>query len=109
MRIRPLPLSKLIPQQRRARAGKPTKRARSRTTLRDDRQNPKKNLIYQIQRRNKSTGKSNKAKTRFPHIVFAKNIVSTDYPGVTDHVEAFTKQICEVIVGKTTLSQALAR
>src|SRR4030095_10144184 len=68
--------------------------------------------------------------------MFAKNIVPADHPGVTDHVEAFTKQICEVIVGKnqavklavacllarghlliedipgvgkTTLSQALAR
>ena len=68
--------------------------------------------------------------------MFAKGIVPTDNPGVTDHVEAFTKQICEVIVGKnqavklavacllarghlliedipgvgkTTLSQALAR
>ena len=68
--------------------------------------------------------------------MFAKGIVPTDHPGVTDHVEAFTKQICEVIVGKnqavklavacllarghlliedipgvgkTTLSQALAR
>src|SRR4051794_32962910 len=68
--------------------------------------------------------------------MFAKEIVPTDHPGVTDHVEAFTKQICEVIVGKnqavrlavacllarghlliedipgvgkTTLSQALAR
>src|SRR5437763_6579178 len=74
--------------------------------------------------------------TDFPHIVFAKKIVPTDRPGVTDHVDAFTKQICEVIVGKnqavklavacllarghlliedipgvgkTTLSQALAR
>ena len=105
-------------------------------SLRDHCQNPKKNLIYQIQRRNKSTGKSNKAETRFPHIVFAKNIVPTDHPDVTDHVDALTKQICEVIVGKsqavklavasllarghlliedipgvgkTTLSQALAR
>src|ERR1043166_2662323 len=69
-------------------------------------------------------------------MVFAKGIVPADHPGVTDHVEAFTKQICEVIVGKnqavklavacllarghlliedipgvgkTTLSQALAR
>src|SRR5262245_22018340 len=69
-------------------------------------------------------------------MVFAKGIVPTDHPGVTEHVEAFTKQICEVIVGKnqavkldvacliarcnllievipgvvkTTLSQALAR
>ena len=33
--------------------------------------------------------------------MFAKNIVPTDHPDVTDHVEAFTKQICEVIVGKT--------
>src|SRR4029079_15944218 len=68
--------------------------------------------------------------------MFTKGIVPTDHPGVTDHVEAFTKQICEVIVGKnqavklavacllerlhlliediprvgkTTLSQALAR
>jgi len=32
--------------------------------------------------------------------VFAKNSVPTDRPGVTDHVDAFTKQICEVIVGK---------
>src|SRR5205809_2513263 len=67
---------------------------------------------------------------------FAKGFVPTDHPGVTDHVEAFTRQICEVIVGKnqavklavacllarghlliedipgvgkTTLSQALAR
>src|SRR5436190_3956249 len=69
-------------------------------------------------------------------MVFAKDIVPTDHPGVTDHVDAFVKQICEVIVGKneavklavacllarghlliedipgvgkTTLSQALAR
>ncbi len=68
--------------------------------------------------------------------MFAKDIFPPDHPGVTDHVEAFTKQICEVIVGKneavklavacllarghlliedipgvgkTTLSQALAR
>ena len=68
--------------------------------------------------------------------MFAKGIVPTDHPAVTDHVEAFTKQVCEVIVGKnqavklsvacllarghlliedipgvgkTTLSQALAR
>ena len=68
--------------------------------------------------------------------MFAKDIVRTDPPGVTDHVETFTRQICEVIVGKnqavklavacllarghlliedipgvgkTTLSQALAR
>jgi MoxR-like ATPase len=67
---------------------------------------------------------------------FAKYIVPADHPGVTDYVDAFTKQICEVIVGKnqavklavacllarghlliedipgvgkTTLSQALAR
>ena len=99
-------------------------------------QNPQKNLIYQIQRRNKSTGKSNKPDTHSPHIMFAKDIVPADHPSVTDHVEAFTKQICEVIVGKnqavklavacllarghlliedipgvgkTTLSQALAR
>jgi MoxR-like ATPase len=93
-------------------------------------------LIYQIQQRNKSTSKSNRLGTHSPHVVFAKDIVPTDRPGVTDHVEAFTKQICEVIVGKnqavklsvacllarghlliedipgvgkTTLSQALAR
>src|SRR5260370_14220913 len=69
-------------------------------------------------------------------IVFAKDIVPTDHFGVTEHVDALTKQICEVIVGKnqavklavacllarghlliedipgvgkTTLSQALAR
>jgi len=69
-------------------------------------------------------------------MVFAKDIVPTDHSAVTDHVEAFTKQVCEVIVGKnqavklsvacllarghlliedipgvgkTTLSQALAR
>ena len=68
--------------------------------------------------------------------MFAKGIVPTDHCAVTDHVEAFTKQVCEVIVGKnqavklsvacllarghlliedipgvgkTTLSQALAR
>ena len=68
--------------------------------------------------------------------MFAKGSVPADHPGVTDHVEAFTNQICEVIVGKnqavklavacllarghlliedipgvgkTTLSQALAR
>jgi MoxR-like ATPase len=68
--------------------------------------------------------------------MFAKDIVPADHPSVTDHVEAFTKQVCEVIVGKnqavklsvacllarghlliedipgvgkTTLSQALAR
>src|SRR5947208_9073670 len=67
---------------------------------------------------------------------FAKGFVPTDHPAVTDHVDAFVKQICEVIVGKnqavklavacllarghlliedipgvgkTTLSQALAR
>jgi MoxR-like ATPase len=67
---------------------------------------------------------------------FAKGIVPADHFGVTEHVNAFTKQICEVIVGKneavklavasllarghlliedipgvgkTTLSQALAR
>jgi MoxR-like ATPase len=72
----------------------------------------------------------------FPHILFAKRIVPVDHSGVTDYVDAFTKQICEVIVGKdqavklavacllarghlliedipgvgkTTLSQALAR
>jgi MoxR-like ATPase len=70
------------------------------------------------------------------HIPFAKRIVPADYCAVTDNVDAFTKQICEVIVGKnqavklavacllarghlliedipgvgkTTLSQALAR
>ena len=69
-------------------------------------------------------------------ISFAKRIVPADYCAVTDNVDAFTKQICEVIVGKnqavklavacllarghlliedipgvgkTTLSQALAR
>src|SRR6266566_6192912 len=68
--------------------------------------------------------------------LFANRIVPADHPGVTDYVDAFTKQICEVIVGKnqavklavacllarghlliedipgvgkTTLSQALAR
>jgi len=103
---------------------------------RNEREDPQKNLIYQIQRRNKNTSKSNRLRTHFPRIVFAKDIVPTDRPGVTDHVEAFTKQICEVIVGKnqavklavacllarghlliedipgvgkTTLSQALAR
>jgi hypothetical protein len=72
----------------------------------------------------------------FPICLFAKGIVPTDHFGVTEHVDAFTKQICEVIVGKnqavklavacllarghlliedipgvgkTTLSQALAR
>jgi MoxR-like ATPase len=72
----------------------------------------------------------------FPIWLFAKGIVPTDRFGVTEHVDAFTKQICEVIVGKnqavklavacllarghlliedipgvgkTTLSQALAR
>jgi len=72
----------------------------------------------------------------FPICLFAKDIVPTDHFGVTEHVDAFTKQICEVIVGKnqavklavacllarghlliedipgvgkTTLSQALAR
>ena len=70
------------------------------------------------------------------HILFANRSVPADDFRVTDHVEAFTKQICEVIVGKnqavklavacllarghlliedipgvgkTTLSQALAR
>jgi MoxR-like ATPase len=70
------------------------------------------------------------------HILFANRIVPADDFRVTDHVDAFTKQICEVIVGKnqavklavacllarghlliedipgvgkTTLSQALAR
>jgi MoxR-like ATPase len=69
-------------------------------------------------------------------MLFAKGFVPTDHLTVTDHVEAFTRQICEVIVGKsqavklalacllarghlliedipgvgkTTLSQALAR
>ena len=32
--------------------------------------------------------------------MFAKDIVPADHPAVTDHVDAFTKQICEVIVGK---------
>ena len=32
--------------------------------------------------------------------MFAKGVVPTDHHGVTDHVEAFTNQICEVIVGK---------
>jgi len=72
----------------------------------------------------------------FPICLFAKGIVPTDHFGVTEQVDAFTKQICEVIVGKnqavklavacllarghlliedipgvgkTTLSQALAR
>ena len=72
----------------------------------------------------------------FPICLFAKGIVPTDRFRVTEHVDAFTKQICEVIVGKnqavklavacllarghlliedipgvgkTTLSQALAR
>ena len=72
----------------------------------------------------------------FSHVRFANRIVPADCCTVTDHVEAFTKQICEVIVGKnqavklavacllarghlliedipgvgkTTLSQALAR
>src|ERR671934_502828 len=72
----------------------------------------------------------------FPHILFAKRSIPADHFRVTDHVDAFTKQICEVIVGKnqavklavacllarghlliedipgvgkTTLSQALAR
>ena len=71
-----------------------------------------------------------------PHIAFANSIIPADHFAVTDHVDAFTKQICEVIVGKnhavklavacllarghlliedipgvgkTTLSQALAR
>src|SRR3954454_18405095 len=102
----------------------------------EGRQYPQKNLIYQIQRRNKSTSKSNRLRTHPPCVVFAKEIVPTDHVGVTDHVEAFTNQVCEVIVGKnqavklavacllarghlliedipgvgkTTLSQALAR
>ena len=33
--------------------------------------------------------------------MFAKGIVPADHPGVTDHVEAFTNQVCEVIVGKS--------
>src|SRR6266700_327471 len=33
-------------------------------------------------------------------MVFAKGIIPTDHPGVTDHVDAFVKQICEVIVRK---------
>ena len=97
---------------------------------------PQKNITCQIQGLNKSISKSNKTETHSPRIVFAKAIVPTDRPGVTDHVDAFTKQICEVIVGKnqavklavacllarghlliedipgvgkTTLSQALAR
>jgi MoxR-like ATPase len=105
-------------------------------TQQDVRENPQKTLACQIHRPSKSISNSNKAETRFPHIVFAKDIVPTDHPKVTDHVEAFTKQICEVIVGKnqavklavacllarghlliedipgvgkTTLSQALAR
>ena len=36
-----------------------------------------------------------------PHIAFAKAIAHADHLGVTDHVDTFTKQICEVIVGKT--------
>ena len=32
--------------------------------------------------------------------MFAKGSVPADHSGVTDHVEAFTNQICEVIVGK---------
>jgi len=53
-----------------------------------------------MHRWNTSISKSNKAETDFPHIVFAKGIVPTDHCGVTDHVEAFTRQVCEVIVGK---------
>jgi hypothetical protein len=46
---------------------KRTKRAqRSCVTLRNGRENPQKNLIYQIQRRNKSTSKSNKPETHSP-------------------------------------------
>ena len=105
-------------------------------TQQDVRENPQKTLACQIHRPSKSISNSNRAETRFPHIVFAKDIVPTDHPKVTDHVEAFTKQVCEVIVGKnqavklsvacllarghlliedipgvgkTTLSQALAR
>src|ERR1043166_6299559 len=33
--------------------------------------------------------------------MFAQNITPADDSGVTDQVDAFTKQICEVIVGKT--------
>ena len=109
---------------------------RTPASQRNEHDDPQKNLIYQIQQRNKSSSKSNRLRTHSPSIVFAKDIVPTDRPGVTDHVEAFTKQICEVIVGKnqavklavacllarghlliedipgvgkTTLSQALAR
>ena len=69
-------------------------------------------------------------------MAFAQRIIPADDCGVTDHIDAFVKQICEVIVGKieavklafacllarghllvedipgvgkTTLSQALAR
>jgi MoxR-like ATPase len=72
----------------------------------------------------------------FRHIAFANRVVPANRFGVTDHVDAFVRQICEVIVGKnqavklavacllarghlliedipgvgkTTLSQALAR
>ena len=50
--------------------------------------------------RTKSTSRSDEAETEFAHILFAKGIVPTDHSGVTDHIEAFTRQICEVIVGK---------
>jgi MoxR-like ATPase len=70
------------------------------------------------------------------HIAFANRVVLANHSGVTDHVDAFVRQICEIIVGKnqavklavacllarghlliedipgvgkTTLSQALAR
>src|SRR5437588_5667700 len=36
----------------------------------------------------------------FPICLFAKGVVPTDHFRVTDPVDAFTKQICEVIVGK---------
>ena len=80
--------------------------------------------------------KRNKQQKPFSHIAFAKGIAYGHHPRVTDHVDTFIKQICEVIVGKahavklavacllarghlliedipgvgkTTLSQALAR
>lgn len=92
------------------------------------------NLSSQIRRW--SMSKNKKSKSHFQDIAFAKRIVPADHFGVTNHVDAFTKQICEVIVGKnqavklavacllarghlliedipgvgkTTLSQALAR
>src|SRR5258705_7005893 len=60
-----------------------------------------------LQRRKQHlAGRDPEAAARVPdsgyslHILFANRSVPADDFRVTDHVEAFTKQICEVIVGK---------